>query len=128
MVSNKFGGFLDFLQSYRSAVVGIAPDNNIMAIASELRSLVYTKTGGERKLLTPDAIHLASAIALTDIYGVPLDAFHTFDNGKNKGPEGPGTPLLSFETWCEQCEDDPLAKKVIDMVRCHPEHPNRKMF
>jgi hypothetical protein len=67
-----------------------------------LRSLTYTKTGGVRKLHTPDAIHLASAPALVESYGIgELEAFHTFDGGKSRGIDGPGTPLLGFETWYE---------------------------
>ena len=126
-VTPDHANFSEFLRDFSSAVVPVSPDPNIMAIASELRSLAYIKTGGTRKLHVPDAIHLASAIALTDTYGVTLSGFHTFDNGKTRGAEGPGTPLLTFETWCEQCADDPLAEKVIDMPRSKPEHPNKQL-
>lgn len=117
--------FLSFLDDFKSAVIPISPDPNVMALASELRSLTYVKTGGERKLLTPDAIHLASAVTLVDVYGVKLEAFHTFDSGKGRSIEGKGTPLLTFETWCGECKDDPIAQKVIGMDRCHPSHPNK---
>lgn len=120
--------FLEFLNEFSAAVVPISPDPNVMALASELRSLTYTKTGGTRKLYTPDAIHLASALTLIDTYGVPLTAFHTFDNGKSRGAEGPGTPLLTFETWCESCADDPLAQKVIALNRSHPVHPDKRFL
>ncbi len=123
----KADKFESFMKAFHGTVVPLSPDPNLMALASELRSLTYTKSNGTRKLQTPDAIHLASALTLIDVYGVPLTAFHTFDNGKSKGPDGPGTPLLSFETWCEKCKDDPLAKKVIELNRCKPEHPNKKM-
>lgn len=74
MAAGRRGNFPEFLQAHQSAVVAVTPDNNIMSLASELRSLTYTKTGGIRKLLTPDAIHLASAIALDNYYGVSLTA------------------------------------------------------
>lgn len=129
MKPGEHRSFSSFLADFRGAVIPLAPDPNIMALASELRSLTYTKTGGVRKLHTPDAIHLASAIALVETYGIgQLDAFHTFDNGKTRGLEGPGTPLLTFETWCESCADDPLARKIIDMKRCHPLHPEKKIL
>lgn len=120
--------FAEFLRDYRDAVIPVLPDAQVMAVAAELRSLTYTKTGGKRKLDTPDAIHLASALVLTDVYGVALDAFHTFDNGGKRGFEGPGVPLLTYETWCEQCQNDPLAKKVMAMKRERPDHPARDML
>lgn len=121
------GDFSAFLRDLSGAVVPISPDPNVMALASELRSLAYIKTGGTRKLHTPDAIHLASAVTLAEAYRVSLTAFHTFDNGKSRGPDGPGTPLLTFETWCAECADDPLAQKIIKMPRSHPAHPNKKL-
>lgn len=121
------GQYEGFLKSFAGTVVPIAPDPNIMTMASELRSLVYLKTGGQRKLHTPDAIHLASALALVDGYGVQLTAFHTFDNGGKGGPDGRGVPLLTFETWCGECKDDPLARKVIELNRCKPQHPSKKL-
>ncbi|WP_205756132.1 hypothetical protein, partial [Labrenzia sp. 011] len=108
-----------------SGVVPITPDVNVMRTASELRSLQYTKTGGVRKLSTPDAIHLASALELEETYGVQNDAFHTFDRGKSKDADGKGIPLLGFEDWCEQCSNDPLANKAIALKRCKPSHPNK---
>lgn len=112
-----------FLAQWGSGIVPISPDPNTMRIASELRSAIYLKTGGERKLHTADAIHLATAITLTDAYGVTLDEFHTFDKGKKRDPEGKGVPLLGFETWTEMCAEDPLVKRIIDLKRCMPQHP-----
>lgn len=128
MKPGAYPDFSAFLRDFRGAVVPIAPDPNIMAVASELRSLIYTKTSGERKLHTPDAIHLASALALVESYGIgELTAFHTFDDGKARGPDGKGVPLLSFETWCEACAGDPLAQKIIKMKRMKPLHPTKKL-
>jgi predicted nucleic acid-binding protein len=115
----------DFQKLWGAGIVPVTPDVNMMKTASELRSLVYTKTGGERKLSTPDAIHLASALGLQETYGVKIDAFHTFDMGKSRDHDGKGVPMIGFEDWCEKCKDDPLAKKVVDLTRCKPEHPNK---
>lgn len=119
--------FDEFMERWGGGIIPISPDPNTMRIASELRSAIYSKTGGERKLHTPDAIHLASAITLTDAYGVNIDEFHTFDSGKSRAPDGKGVPLLGYESWCEQCKDDPLVKRVIDLTRCKPIHPVKKL-
>ena len=121
------GDFDTFLEQWGGGIVPISPDPNTMRVASELRSAIYLKTGGERKLHTPDAIHLATALTLIDGYGVALEEFHTFDQGKSRGPDGKGVPLLGYETWCEQCAGDPLVKRIIDMKRCVPQHPAKKL-
>ena len=123
MKNAKYGDFSSFIRDFKGAVVPVAPDPNVMAVASELRSLRYTKTNGRRLLQTPDAIHLASALALVETYGITLDALHTFDDGKNSND----LPLLSYHTWCEACENDPLAQKVIALNRAKPAHPNKKL-
>lgn len=127
--ANCKGGqdFDEFVQLFGGGIVPLSPDPNTMRLASELRSLIYTKTGGQRRLHTADAIHLASALTLMEAYGVSLDAFHTFDAGKRRDPEGKGVPLLGFDLWCEQCKDDPLAQRIINMTRAHPLHPAKEM-
>ncbi len=121
--------FSEFLKDYSGCIIQIGADPIVMEIAAELKSLPYKLVGGNgtRKLLTPDAIHLASALVLKDAYNVELDVFHTFDNGKAKSPEGKGMPLLSFERWCDGIETNPLAKRIIDMRREKPHHPAPKM-
>lgn len=120
--------FDQFMGLWGGGIVPLSPDPNTMSLASELRSLIYTKTGGERRLHTVDAIHLASALTLIDPYGVTLDAFHTFDSGKKRDPEGKGVPLLGYQDWCEACKDDPLALRVIEMARTKPLHPHKKLI
>lgn len=123
----NYGRFEEFLEDYSAAVVQITPDPIIMSLAGDLRSLQYEKSGGKRKLLTPDAIHIASAISLRDVYKVPIAALHTFDDGKSKGPEGKSLPILSAETWCEGLGNDPLAQKLVHLPRTKPIHPTPKL-
>jgi hypothetical protein len=127
LLNSNYGSFSDFLADYTGIIQQVSADPNVMLLASALRGLTYTKTGGKRDLATPDAVHLASALALQSNYGVTLDAFHTFDDGKGKGPGGKSISLLSFETWCEACADDPIARRVIAMKRSRPDHPNPRL-
>lgn len=127
LVNSRASSFNDFLREFRSAIVPIDPDPNTMIVAGHLRGMVYTKSGGERRLMTPDAIHIATALTLTDTYKVPLDVLHTFDAGKAKGPEGNGVPMIGFETWCEQCKDDDVVQRVIALKRDHPRHPSPRL-
>ena len=68
--------FVSFLRSEK--VILRAPDLPVVALASKIRDHYYKENrdkekGSRRTVCTPDAIHLATAIAS----GVPL--FHTFD-------------------------------------------------
>lgn len=119
-------GFDAFLKDFSSAVVQISPDPVIMKIASELRGAGYAKGTATRKLLTPDAIHLATAISLQENFGVPLNAFHTFDRGKSKGPDGKSVPLLGYETWVP-ARPGHWARKAVAINREKPQHPNPQL-
>lgn len=112
-----------FLKDFASAVVQVSPDPVIMKIASDLRGVSYAKGGGNRKLLTPDAIHLATAISLQENFEVPLSYFHTFDSGKAKGPEGKAVPLLGYETWVPTIPGR-AAGLAAALSREKPQHPN----
>ena len=127
MLASKYGDFNEFLADYAGAITPIGADPNVMATAAEIKNLAYAKTGGRREVGTLDAVHLASALALIDVYEVPLTAFHTFDDGNSKGLEGKAVPLLSFETWCEECIGDPVAQRVIGSARKRPDHPFPKL-
>lgn len=129
LVNSTYGTFTDFLNEYQGAIIQVSADPNVMQIASEIKSLSYSKTGSKkREIGTADAIHLASALALRDTFGVTLSAFHTFDNGGSKGIDGKSVPLLSYEDWCENCLNDPVAQKVIWLPRKKPDHPNPRLF
>ncbi|NJK93077.1 MAG: PIN domain-containing protein [Blastochloris sp.] len=59
--------------------------------ARELRDYYISNPITDRKLLAPDAIHLATAIIYT------ASEFHTFDNGESKDNQGKkGIPLLDL--------------------------------
>ena len=71
---------------------------------------------------------LATALELKETFSTEIHAFHTFDDGKGqRGPEGKGIPLLSYHEWCEGLEEDPLAKRIIELNRCLPIHPSPQM-
>ena len=56
-------------------------DPDVLMLASEIKDVVHTKgPTGRREVRTLYAIHLASALTLSAAYGVPITAFHTFDN------------------------------------------------
>lgn len=67
-----------------------------MALAAAIKNLTYTKNGGTREVGTANPVHLASALALMDEYGMPLTTSHTFANGEGKGPDSRAVPLLSY--------------------------------
>ena len=73
------------MADYEGAVVPQDADPNIMTLSGRLRDLPYKKgDSNNRRLSTPDAIILATAIHLRDVYGVAFTAFHTFDGGGKK--------------------------------------------
>ncbi len=125
--SAEYGTFAEFLDDFQGSIIPIGADPNVMAIAAQIRGLPFVKQGSRREVGTPDAIHLASALVLTSDYGVPLTAFHTFDNGKSKMPEGKTVSLLALETWCDACRDDPLAKRLIALSRIRPLHSDPRL-
>lgn len=127
--STTHGSFNDFLASFRGAIIPADPNPITMLKASHLRGMTYKKTNGHRKLATPDAIHIATALTLIDTFGVPLNCFHTFDAGGGKGGEdGPGLPILGYEEWCGECGDDEMVKRVIAMNREKPVHPTPRLM
>lgn len=124
----RVGTFEEFLQDFHGAVTPIDPTPNVMRLSGSLRDLPYKKgKSANRRLGTPDAIILATAIHLQDDYGIKLDAFHTFDGGGKKDADGHGAiPMLGFETWCEGFNSGQaaLAARVIALPRKRPIHPN----
>lgn len=121
------GSFEEFLEDFKGAIIPIDPNPNIMTLSGLLRDLPYKKgESTKRRLGTPDAVMLASALHLRDAHSVALTAFHTFDKGKKKDLEGVGSvPLIGYEEWCEGFSpiQMAIAQKVIDMKRAEPIHP-----
>jgi hypothetical protein len=102
-----------------------------MNLAAQLKDLPYKKgNSGKRRLGTPDAIMFASCLTAQDVLGVKIDFFHTFDDGKKRGPDGKGIPLISYEDWCEGFNNDQMrvADRVIKLNRRKPIHPRPDMF
>lgn len=129
LATSNVGSFQEFLRDFRGVVIAVDPSPVLMEMASHLRSQDYRKGEVFRKLGTADAIHLATAVGLSEIYGVDLEAFHTFDRGKRRGEEGGrGLPLIGFEEWSEGCMADPMVAKVRTMRRGVPLHPSPNML
>jgi hypothetical protein len=130
MANSTYGTFNEFLADYTGAIVQIGADPNVMMLAAELKNPIYKKdvnAAKGREVGTADAIHLATALALTADYGVPLTAFHTFDDGKSKGLCGKAVSLLSYQDWCQGILDEPTVSRVIAMTRARPEHPDPRL-
>ncbi len=121
------GSFEAFMEDYEGAVIPISPEPNVMTMSGRLRDLPYSKGGSNnRRLSTPDAIILSTAIHLIEVYEVRIDAFHTFDGGGKKDLDGNRSiPILGYETWCEGFSNDQMiiAGKIIGLNRCKPIHP-----
>jgi predicted nucleic acid-binding protein len=126
----EIGSFLDFVDDFRGAVVIVDASPDVMQLAGWLRDLPYRKGSSRgRRLATPDAIMLASAVYLVDTLGVKIDHFHTFDEGNRRGPDGRSVPMLSYEDWCEGFTGDQMAiaRPVIDLDRRRPIHPSPRL-
>ena len=124
------GSFQEFADDFQGAIVIVDASPNVMQIAGRLRDLPYRKgTSPGRRLATPDSIMLASAVYLTEAVGVRLAAFHTFDDGRRRDPDGRSVPLLSYHEWCEGFTPEQMrvAKAVVDMPRQRPVHPAPKL-
>lgn len=123
------GSFEEFIDDFQGAIVIVDASPIVTQIAGRLRDLPYRKGSGARRLATPDAIMLASCIYLSEALGTRINAFHTFDDGKKRGPEGKSVPLLSYHEWCEGFSEDQVrvAKPVIDLVRARPIHPSPRL-
>jgi predicted nucleic acid-binding protein len=124
------GSFQDFVDDFQGSIIIIEASPNVMQLAGRLRDLPYRKSNSRgRRLATPDAIILASCVYLADAIGVRVNAFHTFDDGHTRGPEGRSVPLLSYQEWCEGFtpEQMRIAQPVIDLARKRPIHPAPKL-
>lgn len=121
------GSFEAFMEDYEGAVIPISPEPNVMTMSGRFRDLPYSKGGStNRRLSTPDAIILATAVHLIEVYEVSINAFHTFDGGGKKDLDGnKSIPILGYDTWCEgfSAEQTLIANKIITMNRCKPIHP-----
>ena len=124
ITKSGIGTFQNFIDDLEGAITVVTPSPDVMHHAALLKDLPYSKSTSRRRLSTTDAIMLASCLDLKETWGVTIDAFHTFDDGKKRGPEGKMVPLLSFHEWCEGFTRDQLkiTDAVIQLRRCKPEH------
>jgi hypothetical protein len=87
----------------------------------------YRKAPSDTRVLSvPDAVMFATCLYLQDAYGVTMDLFHTFDDGKKKKT----LPQLSYHEWCEGLtgENAKLAGRVCSLRRERPTHPAPEFF
>ena len=122
---------LQVLSAISASFIPIDTSPDIMSLAGYLRDQRYREINvpeskaSSRPLGTGDAIHLATAVALREEFGVQNLTLHSFDEGKSKSTEeGSKTvPILGFEKWCRDCADDEEIQKVISVPKKKPEHP-----
>ena len=89
-MKSEYGSFMDFLRDYEGIIVQVAADPPVMGVAAEIKNLRYEKTGGVREVGTPDAIHLASALALDSdqpeaYYNLGFLYYERGDAGRGRG-------------------------------------------
>ncbi|WP_422374883.1 type II toxin-antitoxin system VapC family toxin [Roseibium sp.] len=125
-----YGNFNDFLEDFESAFHAISPTPDVMAQAGSIRDFKYPNPNGgsDRILGTADAIHLTTAIYVRDVLGIEDLVFHTLDAGKGKNWEGKCVPLLGYEKWTVGVPKNPYVKKICDLPRQKPAHPNPELF
>lgn len=124
------GSLQDFIDDLESAVTIVTPSPDVMHRAARLKDLPYQKANSRgRRLGTPDAIILASCLEIMEMWNINIDAFHTFDDGKTRGPQGRMIPLISYQDWCEGFATVHLAvaEPVIRLNRCKPIHPRPRL-
>lgn len=126
------GTIRDFINDLQGTVTIVNPSPDVMHEAALLKDLPYTKAGVPkgRRLSTTDAIMLTSCLEVQNVYGITIDAFHTFDNGKKRDPvDGKMVPLISYEEWCAGFTPAhmSIASPVISFKRCTPDHPSPKL-
>lgn len=124
--------FNELQSDLQGALRPIAPNANILMMASSLRDHPFKlarmqKNQKERVMSVPDAIHLATCVYARDALEIGDVVFHTFDDGKNKGVEGKGVPLLSFNDWSEHLAKDPVVAAVRKLEITLPLHPEPMM-
>ena len=118
------GTFQNFLRDFRGSIAVVESGPNVNINAGLLKDVPYCRQNSRGRVLTTgDAIMLATALEIEETYGVSLDAFHTFDNGRGKGsPEGKGIPLLDYHLWLEGVERTEIVDRTVALNRCKPIH------
>ncbi len=121
---SSHGSFQEFLGDFRGSIFVVESGIHVNINAGLLKDVAYKRQDSNNRVLTTgDAIMLSTALEIEETYGVNLDAFHTYDNGRGKGnPEGRGVPLLDYHLWLEGVEQTEILKRAVDLKRCEPIH------
>ncbi|GBQ62267.1 hypothetical protein AA103196_0264 [Ameyamaea chiangmaiensis NBRC 103196] len=137
IVNGIYGNIDNFLSDFQGHLIPVTPNTNIMRMAAKLRDQQYQKFVSQasgysspRRLDSPDAIILASAVYLEKANGIKFEAFHTYDNGGKRRPEGgKSVPILSIEEWCRSdLNYDSIVADVIALTRQQPLHSNPQLY
>jgi predicted nucleic acid-binding protein len=126
----EVGTFLEFVEDFEGAIIVSDSTPNVMQIASQLKDLPYIREKSSRRLGTGDTIMLATCIHLIESYGVNIDVFHTFDDGKARDPiHGKMVPILSYHSWCGEMSEDQkvIARRVLTIKRKLPIFPTPRL-
>jgi hypothetical protein len=124
---SSYGGIRDFFHDLGANFYPIAPDPNIMIMASEIRSARSTNPGDpgadSRVVATPDAIILATALFARDSMKVADLVLQSTDEGKGKSWAGKCIPIVGFERWYPEATRTPRIQQVCELPKERPSHP-----
>ncbi|MDH6268409.1 putative nucleic acid-binding protein [Rhizobium sp. SG_E_25_P2] len=128
--NSAHSSFSSFLNDFRNSISVVDTSPFININAGLLKDVRYKKGASDKRILTTgDAIMLATALEIEETYGIKLDAFHTYDNGRGKGnPEGRGVPILGFHEWLDDVPETDLIKRVVALNRVKPIHPEPSLI
>jgi hypothetical protein len=127
VVRKGLGSIGNLLDDFTGSIVLIDPTPPILLLAGRLKDIPYRKVDSKvRRLTTGDAIMLASALHVQDTLALPIECFHSFDDGGTPRE----IPILSFHEWCEGLTGAKakLAARVCALRREKPNHPAPRMF
>lgn len=121
---------LQVIQAVNSAFKYVPPSPDIMSLAGHLRDQQYVHVDGPaekavtRELSLGDAIHLATAVALQEEFGVQNLIVHSLDEGKKRdGQIGRKTvPVVGYHNWCRTNGDDEEVQRVLSLKISKPVH------
>ncbi len=127
---SKYGEISKFFSDFGRAFYLIDPNPNILMWAGRLRDADPVNPSDpkiadelKRRVGAGDAIHLATAVYLRDVFGHSNIVMHSFDHGRGKTAEGRCVPIIEFQEWFPVGKRTPEVQAVCDLPRKEPKHP-----